>query len=372
MRQLLYTFTILTLLIAACNAAPTPPPPISAAATAVVAVAPTTPSVAAISHIKGDADQRLDETSVWNVASIGQSLASGNQVRTGVESLATVQFAQGAITRLGPETAFTVIELSGDAQNPLIKLHLSLGQLFVIIKDSLGSGAVEIETPVGSAAVRGSLMSVKVTEQGRVEIACLETSGKCVVENDHGAVELESGQQTEIDAADEPPAPVEQIEEDVLAEWFETNPETQTIVEADADGDGFTLLDGDCNDGDAAIQPNADDPAGDGIDGNCDAADGAQPDNDGDGDDADSAINPNADDSTQDGIDQNCDGVDGPIDGEPETATTAEPETPEPESTEALATDGPAADDPAPEATESPAEDPTPEESDEPPPTPEN
>ena len=42
----------------------------------------------------------------------------------------------------------------------------------------------------------------------------------------------------------------------------------------DRDGDGFTVGDGDCNDEDPAVHPGAADAAGDGLDTDCDGADG--------------------------------------------------------------------------------------------------
>ncbi len=136
---------------------------------------------------------------------------------------------------------------------------------------------------------------------------------------------------------------------------------------ADADGDGYSACDGDCDDADAAIHPWAAETCDDGVDSNCDGvtdeltdADGdgystcdgdchdgepaAYPGNaevcdfldndcdgdvdegfdadgdgfttcDGDCDDADAAIHPAAADDDCDGVDDDCDGdVDGPLD----------------------------------------------------------
>ena len=85
----------------------------------------------------------------------------------------------------------------------------------------------------------------------------------------------------------------------------------------DFDSDGATD-DIDCAPSDPEIHPEADDPLGDGIDQDCDGADGDAANLDGDGvrnaddcDPLDPNIYPGADDPLGDDIDSNCDGVDG-------------------------------------------------------------
>lgn len=92
----------------------------------------------------------------------------------------------------------------------------------------------------------------------------------------------------------------------------------------DKDNDGFTGGDGDCDDGNPAIHPGAEDFCGDGIDQDCDSADAVcDPwitDDDGDGysdaqgdcDDSNRALYPGAEDVCGDGIDQDCAGGDLP------------------------------------------------------------
>lgn len=86
----------------------------------------------------------------------------------------------------------------------------------------------------------------------------------------------------------------------------------------DLDQDGHVNLQfggADCDDGDPAIYPGAEDPTGDDIDADCDGLDGTDRDGDGsylpdDCDDGDPAIYPDAEDLPYDGIDAACDGDD--------------------------------------------------------------
>jgi hypothetical protein len=90
----------------------------------------------------------------------------------------------------------------------------------------------------------------------------------------------------------------------------------------DADGDGYDFGE-DCDDTDAAVHPGALDAPGDGVDQDCDGADGAGTDQDGDGyivddpdpatvdcDDGNPSVHPGAGEASCDAIDQDCDGAD--------------------------------------------------------------
>jgi hypothetical protein len=92
-------------------------------------------------------------------------------------------------------------------------------------------------------------------------------------------------------------------------------------LEQDADGDGVSAVQGDCDDAKASVFPGAPDTFGDGIDTSCDGVDGIDEDGDQianlesggvDCDDDDPTIRgPGTPDNAGDAVDQNCDGVDG-------------------------------------------------------------
>jgi hypothetical protein len=106
----------------------------------------------------------------------------------------------------------------------------------------------------------------------------------------------------------------------------ETTEESAPVdpMTTDNDGDGYSEIQGDCNDATAAISPGAFDICGDGIDQDCSGSDAICPidpfniDDDGDGytenqgdcNDATASIRPGAPDICGDGIDQDCSGAD--------------------------------------------------------------
>ncbi|MBN1335082.1 MAG: FG-GAP repeat protein, partial [Deltaproteobacteria bacterium] len=121
----------------------------------------------------------------------------------------------------------------------------------------------------------------------------------------------------------------------LLLSCCDSQEEDDTAPEADADSDGWTVADGDCDDADPAVHPGADERIADGIDQDCDGGDTCWQDTDVDGDgwswtetvsskdldctdpgesafggdcdDADPAVHPDANDVIN-GIDDDCDG----------------------------------------------------------------
>ena len=87
--------------------------------------------------------------------------------------------------------------------------------------------------------------------------------------------------------------------------------------DVDMDGDGWTVAQGDCDDGDPMTYPGAPDDHPDGMDNDCDGSVDEDMDMDGDGftvgagdcNDWDSSIYPGAPENPNNGMDDDCDGI---------------------------------------------------------------
>lgn len=169
-------------------------------------------------------DWRQQDPGDWLLADIGQPLNLSNQVRTGVNSRATVIFIAGAVVRLSEDSLFTITTTE---TGPLLQVWL--GQIFVTLTETFNPGATfDVETPNGLAGVRGSYLSVRITPSGRVITACLE--GNCFLRNALGEAPLVQGQQSEIIASDQPPIAPVPMDDYQFNEWFDIDPATVRLA----------------------------------------------------------------------------------------------------------------------------------------------
>lgn len=208
-RPLLMSVLLPALLLAACQPAPASTPTAE-------------PRTAVFAEIENDVQARLTTDDPYTVATIGQAIPVGGQARSGEDSRARLDLLPDAtIVRLGPSTQFTLTELRMDAGNPATRLRLLGGQLWIV----LNGGALEVETDLGTAAVRGSMMGVLYDAvAGFMKVTCLE--GHCSLSNQAGATELTAGQASEIRAAGEPPSPPRPMNDEEYIEWKKNVPET--------------------------------------------------------------------------------------------------------------------------------------------------
>lgn len=173
--------------------------------------------------VENDVRARDQEADDFAAASVGQLLPVAGQARTGDESYAQLDFLPGGtILRLGPNTIFTLTELSDESEDFFSRLRLEFGQLWII----LTGGDMEIETEVGTAAVRGSLMGVYYTATSQIMTAtCLE--GDCSLENASGTSEFTAGQAADIPGANQAPSPARDMTDQEFEDWYQILRELQ-------------------------------------------------------------------------------------------------------------------------------------------------
>jgi len=166
--------------------------------------------------LENDVQARTQVADDFGTASLGQVLPVAGQARTGDVSFAQLDFKPGGtLIRMGPNTDFTLTELSSEEDDFFTHLELEAGKLWII----LTGGEVDVETDIGTAAVRGSLMGVYYSPTTRILTAtCLE--GHCSLENPAGRTEFTAGQAVEITGPDQAPSAYRQMTIQEYEDWY--------------------------------------------------------------------------------------------------------------------------------------------------------
>jgi len=212
-----------------------PAPTKSALSTAIesATATPEAPSRSALlSELLKAVDARDTENAEWQSASEGQQISVGGGAKTGEEARARIDISDGTILRLGDNTEFKLTDLSGEPTNPVTTFVLDAGKVWVMVTQALGGGSFEIQTPVGSATVRGSLMSVEYHPlNGQMIVSCLD--GECELTATSGqSTDLQAGEQAEIPSTDQDPTPPQPLDAEQLADWAGEFPEAAEFVAA--------------------------------------------------------------------------------------------------------------------------------------------
>ena len=179
---------------------------------------------ARLSSIAGEVLSRLPEQNTFVAVSAPVILPVKSQVKTLEDSQARLDLATGTIVRLGPNTLFTLeVQQDGDA-GLFTRIWMEVGKVWII----LNGGTLEIETPSGLAAVRGSYMSVEYyPEKEGLTMTCLE--GHCSLQNEMGKMDMIAGEACDIEAPGEPPHG-RMMNKKEMNEWTGMNPEATMMV----------------------------------------------------------------------------------------------------------------------------------------------
>jgi hypothetical protein len=216
-KHITFTLLILTLMLGACQKTESAPHPDSAAsqpvqeATRLGVIVETSNTVSA--------QTAPDKERV--AAQIGMELLPGGSLETGGDGRARIDLKpEGTIVRVAPNSTFRMKEIKEENGQPQTTIELLSGKMFILLK----GGSLNVATPSGTAAVRGSLLSVEYKPDKKVVIAaCLE--GHCSLKNENGVeVELEGGQSSYIEDEGDPSEP-EAIDRQDIQDWLDENPD---------------------------------------------------------------------------------------------------------------------------------------------------
>jgi len=152
----------------------------------------------------------------------GKLVRAGDLIRTGPDSLVElrwVRWAGGMRIKIGENSHFRVIRsiTNRKTKETNARLGLNLGKIWVRLRETLtGRSKFEVETPTVVAAVRGTVFSVAVAEDGTSQIEVLEGE-VAVARRDGSGTTLTGGSHTRVSpgqqALDTRPLTGEEIEQ---------------------------------------------------------------------------------------------------------------------------------------------------------------
>lgn len=236
MHRVFILFVIAMLLTSACvgGDAVAPTPAVGSGLPGAVTAAPgstTAPTrTARISELRNTVSARITSAADWLAAREGEQINAGGGVRTGAESRVRIDTSDQSLIRIGANTEFQLLEFSPQPTDPVTRLQLEAGKLWVQVTQALGGGSFEVETPAGVATVRGSLMSVEFEQAtGRLAVTCLE--GECELrDRAQNTVRLRAGEASEILGVGQAPLSARPMNRAELNDWIENFPEAAAIA----------------------------------------------------------------------------------------------------------------------------------------------
>ena len=134
----------------------------------------------------------------WKPASVGQSLAVGDKVKTGEDSRAAVRMTDLSVLRIDELTTIEITPPSSTSDKP--GLNVKDGATYFFSREK--SREMRIETPAANGAMRGTEFVVRVAANGSTTVTMLD--GEVELSNAHGSVVVTSGEQAKVDVGGVP------------------------------------------------------------------------------------------------------------------------------------------------------------------------
>jgi hypothetical protein len=150
----------------------------TATPTATVPAEPTG-ETGTLSDIEGDVHVLRSGASGWIVATDGMKIGTGNSLKTGSDGYVLVTFFDGSVMEIEADTEISVEELSAaSGGSTTVHVNQAIGNTLNRVENLIDSSSTyEVETPAGSAVVRGTIFDMKVEQPySGIIHTCVNTS----------------------------------------------------------------------------------------------------------------------------------------------------------------------------------------------------
>jgi len=153
------------------NQEPTPTP---------TATAPAEPTgeTGTLSDLEGGVQVQRQGVGAWIVASDGMKVGTGDSLKTGGDGYVLITFFDGSVMEVEADTKISVEELSkASGGATTVRISQVLGNTVNRVENLIDSSSTyEVETPAGSAVVRGTIFNMAVDRDRGVIHTCVNTS----------------------------------------------------------------------------------------------------------------------------------------------------------------------------------------------------
>lgn len=166
-----------------------------------------TAGVLTIQSIRGPVEVAFGEAA-WQPVREGETLAEGQRIRSGSHATAVLQFADGSVVYLAPNSELTLNVLQQQGETLQVEWLQSVGHTRHQVTPLRNADSrYVVHTPSGDAQVLGTIFSVSVAANGYAYFAVDE--GLVTVQSEAGVVSVAAGHATETRAGHAPASPVQ-------------------------------------------------------------------------------------------------------------------------------------------------------------------
>ena len=154
------------------EATPTP----TATPTATVPAEPTG-ETGTLSSVTGDVEVQRQGVGAWIAATSGMKIGTGDSLKTGSDGYTLITFFDGSVMEVEADSEISAEELSvASGGSTTVRISQVLGNTLNRVENLVDSSSTyDVETPAGSAVVRGTIYRMFVGPYGAITRACCFT-----------------------------------------------------------------------------------------------------------------------------------------------------------------------------------------------------